>query len=136
MPVLGIYLQPATLFAQYLAGYVGRRVEHRGRDIGECRRWKRREVQDLLDEWIVTVWQSRPHDGLRDPPPPGRAFTPNEKCATLIEVAGYTPIASKPDDYVESLPAKWQAITASGVRIGRRADDARDLLSGPLRHPT
>ena len=63
---------------------------------------------------------------------PGRAFTPNEKYATLIEVAGYTPVALKPDDYVELLPAKWQAITASGVRIGRRTydGDALDLLRG------
>lgn len=148
---LGINLQPArkatptdkphiertilsvgTLFAQYLAGYVGRGAEHRGRDIGEGRLWKLREVQDLLDEWIVTVWQNRPHDGLRDPLAPGRAFTPNEKYATLLEVAGYTPVALTADDYVELLPAKWQAITASGVRIGRRTydSDALDRLRG------
>jgi hypothetical protein len=37
-----------------------------------------------------------------------------------------------PDDYVELLPAKWQAITASGVRIGRRTydGDVLDLLRG------
>lgn len=148
---LGINLQPArkatptdkphvertilsvgTLFAQYLAGYVGRGVEHRGRDIGEGRLWKLREVQDLLDEWIVTVWQNRPHDGLRDPLAPGRAFTPNEKYATLLEAAGYTPVALTADDYIELLPTKWQAITASGIRIGRRTydGDALDLLRG------
>lgn len=148
---LGINLQPArkatptdkphvertilsvgTLFAQYLAGYVGRGVEHRGRDIGEGRLWKLREVQDLLDEWIVTVWQNRPHDGLRDPLAPGRAFTPNEKYATLLEAAGYTPVALTADDYIELLPANWQTITASGIRIGRRTydGDALDLLRG------
>jgi len=31
---------------------------------------------------------NRPHDGLRDPEHPGRAFTPNEKYAALIEAAG------------------------------------------------
>jgi hypothetical protein len=125
-------LSVGTLFAQYLAGYVGRGVEHRGRDIGEGRLWKLREVQDLLDEWIVTVWQNRPHDGLRDPLAPGRAFTPNEKYATLIEIVGYTPVSLSADDYVELLPAKWQAITVSGVRIGRRTydGDALDLLRG------
>jgi hypothetical protein len=56
-----------TLFAQYLAGYVGRGVEHRGQDVTADRLWTLREAQDLLDEWIVTVWQNRPHDGLRDP---------------------------------------------------------------------
>lgn len=98
----------------------------------EGRLWKLREVQDLLDEWIVTVGQNRPHDGLRDPLAPGRAFTPNEKYATLLEVAGYTPVALTADDYVELLPAKWQAITASGVRVGRRTydGDALDRLRG------
>lgn len=75
---LGINLQPArkatptdkphiertifsvgTLFAQYLAGYVGRGVEHRGRDVSEGRLWKLREVQDLLDEWIVCRFTDR-----------------------------------------------------------------------------
>jgi hypothetical protein len=148
---LGINLQPArkatptdkphvertissvgTLFAQYLAGYVGRGVEHRGRDITADRLWSLREAQDLLDEWIVTVWQNRPHDGLRDPLAPGRAFSPNEKYATLLESAGYTPVGLDPDDYVELLPAKWQTIGAAGVRIGRRTydSDALNTLRG------
>jgi hypothetical protein len=148
---LGINLQPArkatptdkahvertiaavgTLFAQYLAGYVGRGVEHRGWHITADRLWSLREAQDLLDEWIVTVWQNRPHDGLRDPLAPGRAFSPNEKYATLLESAGYAPAGLDPDDYVELLPSKWQTIGAAGVRIGRRTYDcdALDVLRG------
>lgn len=148
---LGINLQPAriatptdkphvertiasvgTLFAQYLAGYVGRGVEHRGQDITADRLWNLREAQDLLDEWIVTVWQNRPHDGLRDPLAPGRAFSPNEKYAMLLESTGYTPVGLDQDDYVELLPAKWQTIGAAGVRIGRRTydSDALDVLRG------
>jgi hypothetical protein len=85
-----------------------------------------------LDEWIVTVWQNRPHDGLRDPLAPGRAFSPNERYATLLETAGYTSVGLSPDDYVELLPAKWQTIGAAGVRIGRRTydSDALDVLHG------
>lgn len=52
--------------------------------------WTLLEVQDLLDEWITLVWQNRPHDGLRDPLAPCRAFTPNEKYAALIETAGFS----------------------------------------------
>ena len=29
--------------------------------------WSMVELQALLDEWIIAVWQNRPHDGLRDP---------------------------------------------------------------------
>ena len=54
------------------------------------------ELQELLDEWLVAFWLNRPHDGLRDPEHPGRAFTPNEKYAALVEAAGYVPVALGP----------------------------------------
>jgi putative transposase len=34
------------------------------------------ELQELLDEWLVTTWQTRPHAGLRHPLLPGRELTP------------------------------------------------------------
>ena len=78
-----------TLFAQYVAGYVGNSVEHRGEHADQEAVWPITELQELLDEWIVAVWQNRPHDGLRDPLTPGVALTPNEKYAALVETAGY-----------------------------------------------
>ena len=54
------------------------------------------ELQALLDEWIVAVWQNRPHEGLRDPLTPDKALTPNEKYAALVAVAGYVPVAARP----------------------------------------
>jgi len=47
-----------TLFAQYVAGYVGRGVEHRGKDTDATAVWPMAELQALLDEWIVAVWQT------------------------------------------------------------------------------
>ncbi len=78
----------ATLFAQHVAGYVGSSVERRGKNAEQDAVWSIVELQALLDEWIVAVWQNRPHDGLRDPVTPGKALTPNEKYAALVEVAG------------------------------------------------
>jgi putative transposase len=63
----------STLFAQYVAGYAGSSVERRGKDVGASAVWSMAELQALLDEWIVAVWQNRPHAGLRDPLSPGRA---------------------------------------------------------------
>jgi putative transposase len=120
-------LSVGTLFTQFLSGYVGRGVEHRGRAVENEPLWTLTEVQDLLDEWIVTTWQNRPHDALRDPLAPGRAFTPNEKYAALVETAGYLPVALGADDYIELLPAKWQSIGPSGVRINRRTYDSAAL---------
>jgi putative transposase len=73
------------------------------------------------------VWQNRPHDGLRDPVTPGRAFTPNEKYAALTESAGYVPVALSAEDYVELLPATWRVINAYGIKISHRAYDSEEL---------
>ena len=121
----------ATMFAQYVSGYTGRSPEYRGRGIEKNAVWSLPELQDLLDQWLIAEWQNRPHDGLRDPLHPGRAFTPNEKYAALTEIAGYVPLALSPDDHVELLPAAWRAVNAYGIKISRRVYDGAEL--NPLR---
>ena len=121
----------ATMFAQYVSGYTGRGVEYRGRGVEKNAVWSMPELQDLLDQWLIAEWQNRPHDGLRDPLHPGRAFTPNEKYAALTETAGYVPLALSPDDHVELLPAAWRVVNAYGVKISRRVYDGAEL--NPLR---
>jgi hypothetical protein len=120
----------ATMFAQYVSGYTGRSPEYRGRGTEEKAVWSLHELQDLLDQWLIT-WQNRPHDGLRDPLHPGRAFSPNEKYAALTETAGYVPLALSPDDYIELLPAAWRAVNAYGIKVSRRVYDGKEL--NPLR---
>ncbi len=122
----------ASLFAQFVAGYTGRSVEYRGRDVESQAVWSLPALQELLDEWLIAVWQNRQHDGLRDPVHPGRAFTPNEKYAALIETAGYVPVPLSGDDYIELLPATWRRINAYGVKLNHRTYDAEAL--DPLRH--
>jgi transposase InsO family protein len=121
----------ASLFCQFASGYTGRNPDRRGRHVEDQPLWSMAELQDLLDEWLVAFWLNRPHDGLRDPEHPGRAFTPNEKYASLIEAAGYVPVALGPDDYVELLPAAWRAVNAYGIKLGRRSYDSEEL--NPLR---
>ena len=86
-----------------------RSVEHRGQRAEQAAAWSMAELQDLLDEWIVAGWQNRPHDGLRDPLMPGRALTPNEQYAALVETAGYIPVPLSEQDYIELLPVTWRA---------------------------
>jgi hypothetical protein len=117
----------ATLFCQFVSGYLGRTAEHRGRRVEDEPLWSMLEIQELLDEWLIAKWQNRPHDGLRDPGTPGRTFTPNQKYASLIETAGYVPLALSGDDYVELLPATWRAVNSYGVKINNRVYDCRGL---------
>jgi len=117
----------STLFAQHVAGYVGSSTEHRGKNAEDSAAWSMAELQALLDEWIVAVWQNRPHDGLRDPLAPGRALTPNERYAALVAVAGYVAVPLSSGDYIELLPAEWRVINSYGVKIGLRTYDSGEL---------
>ena len=121
----------ASLFCQFASGYAGRSADRRGRHVEDQPLWSMAELQELLDEWLVAFWMNRRHDGLRDPEHPGRAFTPNEKYAALVEAAGYVPVALGQDDYIELLPASWRAVNAYGIKLARRSYDSEDL--NPLR---
>jgi hypothetical protein len=127
-PVVERTLQSVgTLFAQYVAGYVGSSVDNRGKNAEQSAVWSMAELQALLDEWLVTVWHNRPHDGLRHPITPGDALSPNEQYAALVHVAGYMPVPLNADDYLELLPATWRVINSYGIKIGRRTYDAQGL---------
>ncbi|WUO28716.1 Mu transposase C-terminal domain-containing protein [Streptomyces sp. NBC_00286] len=121
----------STLFCQFVASHLGRSAELRGRNVENGPLWSMLQLQELLDEWIVAKWQNRPHDGLRDPSAPRRAFTPNEKYATLVATAGYVPVALSSEDYVELLPTCWRTVGAQGIKVNHRVYDCTDL--NPLR---
>ena len=119
-----------TLFCQHVAGYVGRDASHRGADVATEARWSLTQLQELLEEWVIAGWQTRPHDGLVGPDT-GRTLSPNEMYATLVAAAGYVPVMLTGTDYIELLPATWRTINDYGVRIDRRTYDAKAL--NPLR---
>ena len=142
---LGISLQPAhlraptdkaiveatfgaisTLFCQYVADYTGRDVTRRGTLPASDARWSMAQLQDLLDEWIITGWQNRPHEGLISPDT-SRVLSPNEMYAVLVSAAGYLPLMLTADDYIELLPSAWRTINEYGVRLDRRTYDSRVL---------
>lgn len=119
-----------TLLCQYVAGYTGSDVTRRGGDVAGGAVWTLTQLQDLLDEWIVT-WQNRPHDGLRSPYLPGRELSPNEAYAVMVARAGYLPVPLSGDDYVELLPVTWRAVNDYGIQIDYRTYDCAEL--GPYR---
>jgi len=120
-----------SLFCEFVSGYTGRNPDRRGRGTEAAPLWSMLELQELLDEWLIAAWQNRQHEELRDPAHPGRAFTPNEKYAALVEAAGYVPVALSDADYIELLPAEWRAVNAYGIKIRRRTYDCGEL--NPLR---
>lgn len=84
--------------------------------------WTLPQLQDLLDEWVVT-WQSRLHEGLRSPYMPSRELTPNEAYAAQVARAGYLPVPLSGEDYIELLPACWRTVNDYGIVIDYRTYD-------------
>jgi putative transposase len=59
-PIIERTLESAkTLFAQYVTGYLGSSAEQRGRNADQNAVFSLMELQDLLDEWIVTGFSDR-----------------------------------------------------------------------------
>lgn len=121
-----------TLFCQHVAAYTGSNTTLRGADVTGA--WTLPELQDLLDEWLLAGWQTRPHDALRDPLQPRRVLSPNEKYTALVAAAGYLPLTLSGEDYLELLPVEWRQINAYGIRIGYRTYDCPELGAYRLQH--
>jgi transposase InsO family protein len=118
-----------SLFCQHVASYTSYNTSRRGTDATGA--FTLPELQDLLDEWLLAGWQTRPHDSLRDPLASRRMLSPNEKYAALVAAAGYLPLTLSGEDYLELLPVAWRAINAYGIRIDYRTYDCPEL--GPYR---
>ncbi len=117
----------ATMFAQHVAGHKGRSAEMRGRDPAGEAVWSVHQLQEMLQEWVIAVWQNHPHEGLRDPLMAGRPLSPNEKYAALVSAAGYVPVALSSQEYIQLMPCEWRVIGPSGVRINNRTYDSPAL---------
>lgn len=115
-------------FSQYVAGYTGSDVTQRGTGVEDEACWTLPQVQDLLDEWLVTDWQHRRHASLRHPLAPKLAVSPNEMWAALVGVTGYVPVLLSEDDYVELMPVKRLGINDYGIRFDYRTYD-HDVLN-------
>jgi putative transposase len=114
-------------FTQYLAGYTGPNVVRRGKSPEQEAFWTLAEVQNLLDLWIVAVWQNKPHPGLRHPAMPKKDLTPNEAYAALAGVAPTTHVALGRDDYIGLLPVAWRSIQPYGINFEGLHYDSPEL---------
>jgi hypothetical protein len=80
-------------------------------------------LQDVLDEWITARWHTRPQQALGHPLLSKAALTPDEMWRVLLGAAGSVPVALTGQHFAELLPVQHQAVTDSGIRLGRRRYD-------------
>lgn len=116
-----------TLFCQHILGYVGSSVAMRGKDPAAQAAFTVAQLQELFDEWVVAVWQNRPHESLTAVWGQGRSVSPNEAYTAMVARCGYIPVPRSTLDYVELLPAQWRRINQEGVTLDNRVYDASAL---------
>lgn len=117
-----------SLFSQFLTGYTGRDFTHRGKKVASERLWRLDQLNDLLQEWIATGWQQRPHQELRNPFLPSMApRTPNQMFAAHVASSGYAPLRLTAEDRLRLLPTAWVRVTDAGIRLHQRTYDSRAL---------
>ncbi|MCX5589625.1 Mu transposase C-terminal domain-containing protein [Streptomyces erythrochromogenes] len=122
-----------SLFSQFLPGYTGKDLHHRGKKVSGERLWRIDQINDFLQQWIAIGWQQRPHDELRNPFLPSMPpRTPNQVFAAHIASSGYVPLALSAEDRLRLLPTAWARVTEKGIRLNNRTYDHRGL--GPYRH--
>lgn len=116
-----------TLFCQHINGYVGGNVTMRGKDPSGDAVFTVAQLQDLFDEWVVAVWQNRPHESLTHLWGRGAAVSPNDAYTAMLARCGYVPVPRQAADYVELLPVEWRVINEEGITYGNRVYDSAEL---------
>jgi hypothetical protein len=102
---------------QHVRGYTGRSVWGRGEGIEADAVLFVDELRDLLMDWVVSVYQVRPHDGCRLPGAPHITVSPNQMFEEGIARAGFVMALPRPDIAIRLLPATWRTIQHYGINI-------------------
>ena len=134
---LGISIQPANPYkptdkptverffktlreglVQHLPAYKGPDVHSRGERVEEQAFLFLHELEDVVRDWICSVYHCSKHDGLVVADWPGLALSPNEMFEVGLAKAGRLRLPSSPDLVFEFLPVFWRTIQHYGVEIG------------------
>ncbi|KZM75534.1 helix-turn-helix domain-containing protein [Nocardia terpenica] len=110
---------------QHLPAYKGPDLHSRGAGLPEQAFLFLHELEDIIRDWITTVYHRTPHDGLVVPDWPRVALSPNDMFAVGLAKAGVLRIPAAPELVLEFLRVAWRTIQHYGVEIdGRRYNGA------------
>jgi hypothetical protein len=124
-----------SLLFEHLPGYTGIDVADRGADPEADAILTMTQMEHLVAEWIISVWQNR---ALGEHAPawgPGGEHSPNTLFAAAMNQGGFSLQVPRPELYYELLPVHHVKIHADrGVKIGGlwygRADPALKPYEG------
>ncbi|MDO5740615.1 MAG: helix-turn-helix domain-containing protein [Ornithinimicrobium sp.] len=108
---------------QHLPAYKGPDVFHRGADVEDQAFLYVAELEQIIREWIGTVYHHTKHDGLCVPEVPGMALAPAEMFAIGLTKTGGLTVPAHPDLPFLFLDVAWRTVQHYGVEVhGRRYD--------------
>ncbi|WP_235522260.1 helix-turn-helix domain-containing protein [Cellulomonas sp. Root137] len=101
---------------QHLSGYKGPDVYSRGKDVEDGAFYYVAELEQIIREWVATVYHHSLHDGLAVAELPRARFTPAQMFEVGLARMGGLVLPSARDLAFEFLDVKWRTIQHSGSR--------------------
>jgi putative transposase len=125
-------------FAQYLPGYTGGSVAHRGKNLEDEGLLDVFTIAELFERWIVVRYQHTPvkNDTLGA----GVELSPFQKFAAYAADMGMPARRKATVDYIALMPVTYRTVRADGVHLNKRRYDSNALIalhgrtSGDSRH--
>ncbi|BDZ42462.1 integrase/transposase [Paraoerskovia sediminicola] len=112
---------------QHLPAYKGPNVYSRGRDVeGQAFLWVS-ELEQIIREWVTTVYHQSSHDGLAVPELPRASLSPIDAYNLGLARAGGMVLPAHAGLAYEFLDVQWRTIQHYGVDIGGLRYDGKAL---------
>lgn len=110
---------------QHLPGYKGPDIRSRGADVEAQSFYLVEELEQIIRDWVGTIYHRTKHDGLCVPEMPGQPLSPAEMFEVGLAKTGGLYIPTDPDLPFLFLDVAWRTIQHYGVDLnGRRYDGA------------
>jgi transposase InsO family protein len=100
-----------------LPGYKGPDIHSRGADSEGCAYFFIDELEQVIREWITTIYHCRAHRGLVEPQVSGLHVSPAEMFEAGLARAGRLRIPAHPGLAFDFLPVAWRTIQHYGVEV-------------------
>ncbi len=111
------FFRTLDTFLQELPGYKGADVSGRGDDPEGEAVYTVPQLEQIIREWVASVYHLRPHDSLSDPKLPGVKLSPAERFDQGLAVAGTLRMPTDRNVLLELLPVVKRRFNHYGVDI-------------------
>jgi len=102
---------------QHLPAYKGPDIHSRGKDVEKAAFLYVGELEQVIREWIGTVYHRSPHSGLRVAQEPSMRISPAEMFERGMAQSGTMRIPASADLIYDFLQVEWRTIQHYGVEI-------------------